>query len=98
MPRTLLPSALDTKLPENWRVYGNAVAVTELMAAGFGATLDHAGRRDLVIELLEGLIIVYPAARDVVGADAFADLTTTALAIVDGVLACSPAMSPRGLE
>jgi hypothetical protein len=34
----------------------------------------------------------------VVGADAFADLTTTALVIVDGVLACSPALSPRGVE
>ena len=43
-------------------------------------------------------MIVYPAARDVVGADAFADLTSTALAIVDGVLACSPALSPRGVE
>lgn len=98
MPRALSPAALDVKLPEHWRVYGDPVVAGALLAAGFATTLDHAGRRDLVIELLDGLVIVYPAARDVIGADAFADLTTTALAIVDGVLACSPAMSPRGVE
>lgn len=98
MPKTLSPTALDVKLPEHWRVYGDAVAVTELMTGGFGAVLDQAGRRDLVVELIDGLVIVYPAARDVVGSDAFADLTATALAIVDGVLACSPALSPRGVE
>lgn len=98
MPSALPATALDVTLPQAWRVYGDPVAVTELCAAGFGATLDQAGRRDLVIELLDTLVIVYPAARDVIGADAFADLTTTALAIVDGVLACWPALSPRGVE
>lgn len=98
MPATLSPAALDVKLPEHWRVYGDATVVDALLADGFATTLDRAGRRDLVIELLDGLVIVYPAARDVVGADAFADLTTTALVIVDGVLACSPALSPRGVE
>ena len=86
------------RLPDAWRAYGDPTAAIELVAAGFGATLDHAGRRDLVIELLDALVIMYPAARDVVGPDAFADLTSTALAIVDGVLACSPALSPRGVE
>jgi len=98
LPSALSPTALGVKLPEHWRVYGDPVAVTALCAAGFGATLDQAGRRDLVIELLDQLVIIYPAARDVVGADAFADLTATALAIVDGVLACSPMLSPRGVE
>ena len=98
MPSTLTPAPLDVKLPEHWRVYGDRVAVTGLIAGGFAATLDSAGRRDLVIELLDRLVIVYPAARDVVGADAVADLTATALALVDGVLACSQALSPRGVE
>ena len=98
MPTTLAAAPLDVKLPEHWRVYGDPVVVTELLAAGLGATLDHAGRRDLVVELIDGLVIVYPAARDVIGSDAFADLTATALTIVDGVLACSPALSPRGVE
>jgi hypothetical protein len=98
LPRTLPAAALDIALPEHWRVYGDRTVVAQLVAAGFGATLASAGRRDLVIELIDALVIVYPAARDVIGADAFADLTSTALAIVDGVLACSPALSPRGVE
>jgi len=98
LPNTLPAAALALALPERWRVYGDPVVVTALLEAGFGATLERAGRRDLVIELLDALVIVYPAARDVVGADAFGDLTTTALAIVDSVLACSPGISPRGIE
>lgn len=98
MPPTLAPAPLDVKLPEHWRVYGDATTVQALIAGGFAATLAEAGRRDLVIELIEDLVIIYPAARDVVGADAFGDLTSTALALADGVLACSPVVSPRGLN
>ena len=76
------PAALDVKLPEHWRVYGDRGVVDALVSGGFSATLARAGRRDLVIELLDSLVIVYPAASDVVGTDAFADLTTTALEIV----------------
>jgi len=98
LPGTLPAAAIEVGLPDQWRVYGDRVVVDALLGAGFAATLERAGRRDLVIELIDGLVIIYPAARDVVGADAFADLTTTALVIVDGVLASSPALSPRGVE
>jgi hypothetical protein len=98
MPATLATAPLALALPEHWRVYGDPVAVAQLLAGGFGTTLADAGRRDLVIEMLDALVIVYPAARDVVGPDAFGDLTSTALAITDGVLAASPALSPRGIE
>lgn len=99
LPTTLSVQPLPIELPEQWRAYGSdPAALRALVEAGFGKTLAKAGRRDLVIELIDGLVVVYPAARDVVGADAFADLTATALAIVDGVLASSPQMSPRGLE
>jgi hypothetical protein len=92
------PGPLDVPLPAHWRAYGDRGALAELLGAGLGATLERAGRRDLVVELLDSLIVVYPAARDVVGADAFADLTSTTLALVDGVLASSPRLSPRGVE
>jgi hypothetical protein len=99
LPRTLLPTTLGLELPEGWRAYGaDDTGLASLLGAGFGTTLVSAGRRDLVVELIGELVVVYPAARDVVGADAFADLTDTALAIVDGVLACSPRISPRGIE
>ena len=95
------PQRLDVSLPASWRAYGNGEnrdLLATMLATGLGAALEKAARRDLVIELIEGLVIVYPAARDVVGADAFADLTSTALEIIDGVFASSPSLSPRGVE
>ncbi len=99
MPKTLATTELGVALPEQWRAYAkDAAALTDLVGSGFAAILEQAGRRDLVIELLDTLILVYPAARDVVGPDALADLTATAIAITDGLLASSPALSPRGVE
>lgn len=98
LPRTLAAAPLDVPLPAQWRAYGDRAALEALAAAGLGAALERAGRRDLVIELCGSLVVAYPAARDVIGADAFADLTQAALALVDGVLASSPRSSPRGLD
>jgi hypothetical protein len=99
MPDALPPAPIDVELPANWRAYTAASErVAELRDAGFGTALEAASRRDLVVELLDSMIVVYPAAREVVGPDAFADLTTTALTIVDGVLASSPPLTPRGIE
>jgi hypothetical protein len=97
MPGALPPKPVEVALPEHWRAYSHDTErVASLVAGGLQATLEKAGRRDLVIEMLESIIVVYPAARDVVGADAFADLTTTALAIVDGIRTST--LSPRGVE
>jgi len=99
LPPALPPAPLEVALPAQWRAYGaDGTVLAELIAAGFGETLARAGRRDLVIELIDALVVVYPAARDVVGADAFADLTSTTLALVDGLLASAPRISPRGIE
>lgn len=99
MPPGLVEKPLDIKLPQDWRAHGkDPVALQQLVDAGFNATLLRADRRDLVIELIDSLVIVYPAAREVVGADAFADLTATALTIVEGVIAASPRVSVRGVD
>jgi hypothetical protein len=99
MPPSLGGGALEVGLAANWRAYGkDPLVLHQLVAAGLNETLRRADRRDLVIELIEGLVIVYPAARDVDGADAFADLTTTALTIVEGLMAASPRVTPRGVE
>ncbi len=98
LPSTLTAEPIDAALPEGWRAYGSAALLASLLEHGFADALDRASRRDLVIELLANIIVVYPAAREVAGADALADLTTTALIIVDGVLASLPPTSPRGVE
>jgi hypothetical protein len=98
LPKTLAPAPLATQLPDGWRAYGDAETLSALVRGGFAAVLERSGRRDLVVELLGPLVIVYPAMRDVVGADAVADLTTTALALTEGALAASPSLSPRGVE
>jgi hypothetical protein len=99
LPATVPTNASPLSLPGNWRVYTHAGDLVEsMLARGLAAALAQASRRDLVVELLDTVVVVYPAARDVVGPDAFADLTTTALQVVDGVLAASPPLTPRGVE
>lgn len=99
LPNTLAPEELPPMgLPDGWRAYGDADTLASLLANGFATTLERAGRRDLIVEMLGTLVVIYPAMRDVVGADAVADLTTTALAITEGALASSRSLSPRGIE
>lgn len=99
LPAALPPAPLALAIPEPWRAYGPADGpLAELLAHGLAEALRKATRRDLVIELIGGLVICYPAAREAAGADALADLTELALIIADGVLAASPRISPRGIE
>jgi hypothetical protein len=98
MPPALGDKPLDVVLAPSWRAYGkDTLVLNDLVAAGLNEALKRADRRDLVVELIDGLVVVYPAARDVDGADAFADLTTTALTLVEGVMAASPRLTPRGV-
>ncbi|NVB81890.1 MAG: hypothetical protein HOV81_26145 [Kofleriaceae bacterium] len=99
LPKDLPKEPAAVTLPDHWRAYTAAPDLVEtLLPAGLRDALDRASRRDLVVELLGRLVVVYPAARDVVGSDAFADLTTTALIVVDGVLASSAPLTPRGVD
>lgn len=97
LPPTLDARPLDIDLPARWRAYGrDGDAIRGVLGASMHAALDRAGRRDLVVELIDTLVVVYPAARGVSGADALADLAAAALAIVGGVRAA--ASTPRGVE
>jgi hypothetical protein len=99
LPATLDDRPVHAGLAEHWRAYTrDGVALEELVKAGFNQTLTRIDRRDLVVELIDSLVVVYPAASDVVAADAFADLTSTALELVAGLLTCLPRLSPRGVE
>ena len=95
LPPELPATPLAIELPEHWRVYARTLdpALAEPVVH---AALAHAQRRDLVIELIDSLVVAYPAALDVSGADAFADLVETTLGIVDALRAAR--LSPRGVE
>jgi hypothetical protein len=95
LPPALAPEPLDLELPEHWRAYGREVEPL-LRHAEFRGALARTHRRDLVVELIDSLLIVYPAARAVAGADPFADLVSSALALVDAIRAS--VVSPRGVE
>ena len=89
-----LPPTISTTpvagMPESWRAYTTKPDfLAALLSQGLTTALAAITRRDLVIELLGGLVLVYPAAHDAPGADALADLTTTALSLVDAVLAAT---------
>lgn len=94
LPATLAATPLAVALPEHWRGYGTSDPV--LSTPAFQAALAQSGRRDFVIELLDSLVVAYPAAREVAGADPFADLISDTLVIVDAIRAT--AVSPRGVE
>ncbi len=86
LPAALAPEPLAVELPEHWRAYGRD-AEPLVRHAAFRAALAQTHRRDLVIELIDSLLIVYPAARPIAGADPLADLVTTALALGDAIRA-----------
>lgn len=89
LPPTL-PAKPAAGLPEHWRGYTSAPDVLDaLLAHGLHAALVQTTRRDLVIELLGSLVVVYPAAHAAAGADALADLASTALVLVDAILSAS---------
>lgn len=97
LPDTLPAAAVDVDLPAQWRAYARDEArVRELASSPLRGALERAGRRDLVIELVDALVVVYPAAHAADGADALADLAADALAIVDGLRAAS--IRPRGID
>jgi hypothetical protein len=95
LPNTLAPEPLDVELPEHWRAYGREIEPL-LRHAEFRGALARTHRRDLVVELIESLVLVYPAARAITGADPFADLVSSSLALVDAIRAS--VVSPRGVE
>jgi len=95
VPPGLSPEPLEVELPEHWRAYGKDVAPL-LRHAEFRGALARTHRRDLVVELIDSLVIVYPAARAIAGADPFADLISSALALVDALRVA--VVSPRGVE
>jgi hypothetical protein len=97
LPATLPPGAL-AGLPEGWHGWGDADVMAQLLGHGGAALLLACGRRDLVIELLEDVIVIYLAGRRAEGADELADLVAAALTLSEGILAATVALAPRGVD
>lgn len=76
-----------------WKLLGGFAAGASYLA---GRALSRRSPQGAAAQAA-GLEPVRDLLHDVGGADAFADLTTTALAVVDGVLAASRPLSPRGV-
>ena len=98
MPGAFPDKPIDVELPSGWRAYSNAADyVRELITNGLGAVLARADRGDLVIELREDIIVMYPATLVVDDAEGLKDLTSLAILVADGVLEASRSLSSRGL-
>lgn len=99
LPPNMSPQPLAIDLPAHWRVYASDPgAVAALCANGLHHALAQIDRRDLVVELIDSLVIIYPAMHELVAADAMADLSSCALVIADAALMATRPMSPRGVE
>ena len=86
MPSTLPAEASTLALPAQWRGYTRAAEAWDaILRDGLAVALERAGRRDLVVELVGRLAIVYPAAHDVGGADAMADLVEAAIVVAEAI-------------
>ncbi len=82
-----------------WRVYvGDELLFGELMRAGIGQVLDEASMRDLVIEVVDHVLVAYPATRDVLGLGAFGELCAAAVKVAALVQRALGQSSPRGAE
>jgi hypothetical protein len=98
LPATLPAQPVAAGLPDQWRAYTRAPdALAQLIVGGLHDALARTARRDLVIELLGPLALIYPGAHAAPGADGLADLVTTALQLADAICDAT-AVAPRGLD
>lgn len=97
------PAELPANLAENaralspgWRAYvRDEIAFAELVQPCLAPALARVQMRDLVIELLDHSLIAYPATRDALGVDGFAELCSAA-ARVTAAVRRALATGPRG--
>jgi hypothetical protein len=97
-----LPAAIGARAlagtPDGWRAWGDGDVLGQLLGGGGAAALAASGRRDLVVELLDDVVVCYLAGRRAEGADELADLVAGAVAMALAVLGGTPTLAPRGVE
>lgn len=83
----------------DWRAYvGDELLFNELMRGGLAAALAKMQMRDLVIEVVDHLLLAYPATRDALGVSGFGELCTAAASATATVRRVLAGRSPRGEE
>lgn len=94
LPSGLAASARVVPGVTGWRAYASdEVMFGELMRGGLAEVLADVEMRDLVIELVDHALIAYPATRDALGTQSFAELCDAAVRAASAVkkaLAPSP--------
>ncbi|MEZ4360599.1 MAG: hypothetical protein R3B48_10475 [Kofleriaceae bacterium] len=80
-----------------WRAYaGDDVLLRELLGGGLGAALGKIQLRDLVIEVVDRVLVAYPATRDALSIDGFVELCEAAAGAAVAVRHALGGASPRG--
>jgi hypothetical protein len=70
----------------SWRAYcGDELLFGELLRGGLAAALEKVTMRDLVIEVVDQMLLAYPATRDALEASGFAELCAAATAVAASV-------------
>jgi hypothetical protein len=99
-PPTLAPTTLEVALPAGWRAWAGAEPTddTRHLVAAIGEHLEaDAHDRELVIETLGSLVIVYAASGGPLAEDALEDLVDAAVGVCERALAATPVVGPRGV-
>ncbi len=97
LPPGLVEQARAVPRSEGWRAYaGDELAFATLLEGGLEDTLARVQMRDLVIELVDHALVAYPATRDALGVDGFAELCNAAAAVAGSVRRALSAGALRG--
>jgi len=99
-PPTLARDTLDAPLPDGWRAWAGADPTDETrrLVTAIGDGLEHDARdRELVVETLGPLVVVYVASGGPLGEGALEDLVDAAVGACERVLAATPDLGPRGV-
>jgi hypothetical protein len=99
LPPGLGVAARPVPQAEQWRAYTtDDLLFTELVRGGLAAALAAISMRDLVIEIVDNVLVAYPATRDALGVDGFAELCSAATAAAAAVRAAIAGHAPRGSD
>jgi hypothetical protein len=100
-PPTLAREPVDVAIEGPWRAWAGPAAgdAERHLIAAIGRGLERDARdRELVIEALGPLVVVYAASGGPLGEDGLEDVVDLAAGVCERILEAAPVMGPRGVE